>query len=124
MNVSEIVEFLSALLILIGSITAVISAIGLIRFPDVYTRQHASTKSMTLSVLLTMVGAFFFFLALESHISIRLLLGIVFIFLTAPVSGHLIVRAAYRRKIKTADSTLEDELYDVLHKEEEQDRGE
>lgn len=49
MNVSEIVEFLGVLLILIGSIMAVISAIGIVRFPDVYTRSHAATKSSTLA---------------------------------------------------------------------------
>ncbi|WP_174615735.1 Na+/H+ antiporter subunit G [Virgibacillus ihumii] len=116
MNASEIGEFIAALLILIGSIIAVISAIGIIRFPDVYTRSHAATKSSTLSILLTLFGAFLFFWWGQSIFSVRILLGILFVFLTAPVAGHLISRAAYRRKVKMADTTVEDELYDVLHK--------
>ncbi len=118
LNVIDISEFIAALLILIGSIMAVISAIGIIRFPDVYTRSHAATKSSTLSILLTLLGAFLFFWWGQSFFSVRILLGILFVFLTAPVSGHLISRAAYRRKVKMADTTVEDELYDVLQKNE------
>lgn len=102
---------------LIGSIISVISAIGIIRFPDVYTRSHAATKSSTLAVLLTLVGAFLYFFITESLVSVRLILGIVFVFLTSPVAGHLIIRAAYRSNVKLADSTVEDELKDALHQE-------
>jgi len=56
-------------------------------------------------------------------VSVRLLLGIVFVFLTAPVAGHVIVRAAYRSNVKLAAISTEDELYDVLHKDKiEEDR--
>lgn len=125
MNVSGIAEFLAALLILIGSIMAVISAIGIIRFPDVYTRSHAATKSSTLAVLLTLLGAFIFFWGNQSFVSVRILLGILFVFLTAPVSGHLISRAAYRARVKTSDLTVEDELGDALRTyEEDEDESE
>lgn len=117
MNVEEIGKFLGAFLILTGGIASVISVFGLIRLPDVYTRSHAATKSSTLAVLLSLSGAFLYFLANENFISVRLLLGIVFVFLTAPVAGHLIVRAAYRSKVKLAEISTEDELYDILHKE-------
>lgn len=120
MNVSGIAEFIAALLILVGSMMAVVSAIGIIRFPDVYTRSHAATKSSTLAVLLTLSGAFLLFWINQSFISVRLLLGIAFVFLTAPVSGHMISRAAYRRKVKMSDTTVEDELYDVLHGEDKE----
>src|SRR5699024_11665743 len=87
-------EFWGALLILIGSIISVISAYGIIRFPDVYSRAHAATKSSTLAVLLTLVGAFLYFLLTDGTVSIRLLLGIVFVFITSPTSCHIIIRAA------------------------------
>lgn len=120
MNVSTIGEFLGALLILTGGIMSVISVFGLIRLPDVYTRSHAATKSSTLAVLLTLSGAFLYFWATAHFISIRLLLGIVFVFLTAPVAGHILVRAAYRSKVKLADISGTDDLYEVLHKKEEE----
>lgn len=115
MNGIETYEFIGALLILIGSIVSVISAIGIIRFPDVYTRAHATTKTTTVAVLITLSGAFLYFWFSESFISIRLILGIVFVFLTAPVSGHLILRASYRANVKMADTTIVDELKDALY---------
>ncbi|RDW17374.1 Na+/H+ antiporter subunit G [Oceanobacillus chungangensis] len=118
MNASTIAEFIAALLILIGAAMALISAIGIIRFPDIYTRSHAATKSSTLAVLLTLLGAFLYFVTTTGFISVRLLLGIIFVFITSPVAGHLITRAAYRAKVKLADSTIEDELADVLNEKE------
>ncbi|CAM3221058.1 Na+/H+ antiporter subunit G [Filibacter tadaridae] len=120
MNESMIGEFIGAFLILMGAISSVISVFGLIRLPDVYTRSHAATKSSTLAVLLTLLGAFIYFWFSEHFISVRLLLGIVFVFLTAPVAGHLIVRAAYRSKVRLADISSVDELYDVIHKVDEE----
>ncbi|MDN7242081.1 Na+/H+ antiporter subunit G [Planococcus sp. N028] len=114
MNISVIVEYTGVFLILIGGIMAVISAIGLLRLPDVYTRSHAATKSSTLAVLLSLTGTFLYFWATENFISVRLVLGIIFVFLTAPVSGHLITRAAYRSHVKLSESSTEDALKDVL----------
>ena len=65
MNASEIGEFIGALLILTGAVASMLSVFGLIRLPDVYTRSHAATKSSTLAVLLTLSGAFVFFLILR-----------------------------------------------------------
>lgn len=116
LSVSGIFEFLAALLILIGGIISVISACGMIRFPDVYSRSHAATKSSTLAVLLTLLGAFLYLWVTESLVSVRLLLGILFVFLTAPVAGHLITRAAYRSNVKLSESTIVDELEEALQK--------
>lgn len=115
MNGSEIYEWIGALIILFGSIISVISAIGIIRFRDIYSRAHAATKTTTVAVLITLVGVFIYVWLGESHMSVRLLLGIVFVFLTAPVSGHLVLRAAYRSGVKMAEETAEDELYPALY---------
>ncbi|MDI2585932.1 MULTISPECIES: Na+/H+ antiporter subunit G [unclassified Psychrobacillus] len=117
MNAHQTIELGAALLILLGSIMSVISALGIIRLPDVYTRSHAATKSSTLAVLLSLTGAFIYFWVHEGFISVRLLLGIVFVFLTAPVAGHLITRAAYRARVKLTDASSDDELKDVLFPE-------
>ncbi|MGI2328059.1 Na+/H+ antiporter subunit G [Planococcus sp. YIM B11945] len=115
MNISAVIESIGVFLILIGGIMAVISAIGILRLPDVYTRSHAATKSSTLAVLLSLSGTFIYFWAAENFISVRVLLGIIFVFLTAPVAGHLITRAAYRSHVKLSDSSTEDALKEVLH---------
>src|SRR5699024_3946800 len=120
---SDLTEIIGVLLIFVGSIISVISAIGMIRFPDVYSRAHAATKTTTLAVLLVLFGAFLYFWLSELFISVRLLLGILFVFLTAPVSGHLILRASYRSNVKMAETTIEDELKDYLNEEHSQDES-
>ncbi|OMP68238.1 Na+/H+ antiporter subunit G [Domibacillus epiphyticus] len=107
MTEKEIVELIAAFMVLLGSITAIISAIGIVSLPDVYTRSHAGTKSSTLAVLLTLTGVFIYFWSSGHYISIRLVLGIVFLFLTAPVAGHLICRAAYNSEVKMTNKTGE-----------------
>lgn len=116
LSINTIGEYFGVFLILIGSIMAVISAIGILRLPDVYTRSHAATKSSTLAVLLSLSGTFIYFWASENFISVRLLLGITFVFLTAPVSGHLITRAAYRSNVKLANASTEDALEKLFKK--------
>lgn len=117
MNGNEIFELIGAIIILIGSIISVISAIGIIRFHDIYSRAHAATKTTTLAVLITLIGVFIYFWLGEGYISVRLMLGIIFVFITAPVSGHLVLRASYRVKIKMAKETADDELKEVLFPE-------
>lgn len=107
---NEIVFILIAILILIGALLSVVSAIGLIRLPDVYTRNHAASKSATLGVMTILFGAFLFFWIEDGHINAKLLLGIVFVFMTSPVAGHLISRAAYYSKVPMSDQSVQDDL--------------
>lgn len=101
------IDLIAVLLILCGTIFSFLSAIGLIRLPDIYTRAHALSKGSTMGVLFTLVGTFLFFI-IEGHFSIRLFLGIFFVFLTAPVAAHVIVRAAYRSKVELAKVSVQD----------------
>ncbi len=118
LNVNQMIEWAAVILILIGSIVSVISAFGMIRLPDVYTRSHAATKSSTLSVLTCLLGAFIYFWVHDGFVSVRLILGILFVFVTAPVAGHLICRAAYRSRVPLAKGSGEDELKSKLFPEE------
>ena len=124
LNVKEIFEWIAILLILFGSIVSVISALGLIRLPDVYTRSHAASKSSTLAVLVSLLGAFIYFWEDDGFVSIRLILGIIFVFITAPVAGHLICRAAYRARVPLTEGSGDDELKLVLFKDESSENQE
>lgn len=116
MNADTAGEYVAAILMVTGGVMSVVSAIGLIRLPDVYTRSHAATKSSTLAVLLTLLGAFLYFWAVERFIGVRLLLGIIFVFLTAPVAGHVIIRAAHRSGVKLSGISKGDELAEAREK--------
>ena len=114
LNVSLPIEAIAVILIFIGTVFAFLSAIGLIRLPDVYTRSHAASKSATLGVLCVLFGTLLYFWITEGIFSVRLLLGIFFVFLTAPVAAHVICRAAYRSNVELAKESVQDDLKKVM----------
>ena len=104
-------DVLSAALLLSGVGLAITAALGLVRFPDVFSRMHAATKPATLGILLITVGAA---LRMEDGgNATKLLLVAAFQFLTAPVAAHMIGRAAYRAGTGALDELVVDELKDV-----------
>ena len=85
----------SDLFLLLGSFFILAAAIGVFRFPDFYTRLHASTKLVTLGGIGVFVAAALTFgtpLAVS-----RLVLITAFFFLTAPLSAYMIARSGYLR---------------------------
>lgn len=111
-----IASILVILTISAGLLFTVVTVIGVLRLPDVYTRAHAASKSATLGVLSILVGVFIYIWAFEDHFSIKLILGIVFLFITSPIGGHLMARAAYISGVKPTDLTIGDDLAEVVAK--------
>lgn len=113
---SSVSDPIVGILALLGALFSVISAFGIIRLPDVYLRSHAATKSATLGIMCVLLAAFlFFFVADEGNASARILLGIVFVFITAPIGGHLMGRAAYRSGVPLWERSVQDDLKQVIH---------
>lgn len=108
------IELIIIVLVLAGILFSLLSSLGFLRLPDVYTRIHAGAKGTTMGTLLILVGAFIYFWYFHSTVSIRLILGIVFVFLTSPVAGQLVIRAAYRSGVPLADISVKDDLRDEL----------
>ncbi|PRO65068.1 monovalent cation/H(+) antiporter subunit G [Alkalicoccus urumqiensis] len=107
---SLVIEILISIFLLIGGLLSLVGGVGILRFPDVYGRLHAATKSATLGVIGILTGVFLFFLILE-HIFIgKILLGIIFVFLTAPVGAFMISRTAYIQGTKMWERTKQDDL--------------
>lgn len=75
-----------------------VATIGLMRLPDVYTRLHATTKGDSLGGALVLLGmAVYGGLELDT---LKLLLIIVFVWLTTPTASHLVGKAAYRTGVR------------------------
>lgn len=91
-------HLLAEVLILFGCVFILSAAMGMLRFPDFYTRLHASTKVVTLGGIGVFGGAALAFSAVQA--TGRVLLIAVFFFLTAPVSGYMIARSGYLRGLK------------------------
>jgi multicomponent Na+:H+ antiporter subunit G len=101
-------EALTAALVLAGAALSLVAAIGLIRMPDLPMRMHAATKAGTLGAGL-LLGAVAVAYS-DAGVTIRALATIGFLFLTAPVSAHVIGRAAYRNGLQLWEHTCLDEL--------------
>ncbi len=101
-------NIVAEVLILIGCVFLLAAAIGMLRFPDVYIRLHASTKLVTLGGLGIFGGAALAFA--PAGLTPRVMVIALFFFLTAPLSGYMIGRSAYLRGlVPYRESTSVDE---------------
>jgi multicomponent Na+:H+ antiporter subunit G len=90
-------DVITGICFFIGSLSIIIGACGLIKFPDVFSRIHAAGMIDT-------GGTAFFLLGMVVQtgwtlITVKLLLIGVFIFFTSPVSSHVTVNLARQKKI-------------------------
>ena len=88
----DIMDVVSAILLLVGSVFALIGSIGIVRMPDVFTRLHAAGITDTLGAAGVLLG-----LALQAGFSlllVKLLLMLAFLLLLNPTACHALARAA------------------------------
>jgi multicomponent Na+:H+ antiporter subunit G len=99
---------LAALLLLAGASFVLLAALGLWRFDDLFSRIHAATKATTLGVLLVVAAAA---LRVETSADLmKLLLAAILQLVSAPVSGHMLARAAYWAGTPLGPQTAVDHL--------------
>lgn len=92
-DVSYWIEQIGAGLALAGGLLAVIGSIGVLRFPDLYTRLHAASITDTGAATLLLFG-----LALMAGVSqeaLKLIIAWAFIMLTSPTATHALANAAW-----------------------------
>lgn len=95
--IASLLDLLTGALVLVGAAFALIGSIGLVSLPDIFTRLHGPTKATTLGVGGILLGSILFFSTREG-LSLHELLVSLFLFITAPVSAHLLARAALHRR--------------------------
>lgn len=101
-------EIISIVFIMVGSAFILISALGLLRMPDLYMRMSATTKAATLGVGFVLFGTAIHFL--DVGIISRAVIIFSFLLITAPVAAHMIGRAAYFNGVPLWKGTKDDEL--------------
>lgn len=85
-------ELVAGILMVLGGVFGLVGGIGLLRFPDFFTRLHAAGISDTLCALLVVLGLVL--LAGISLLTLKLLLILLFLLFTAPTATHALARAA------------------------------
>jgi len=94
------IELLTALFLLIGAGFALIGSFGLARLPDFYTRLHGPTKATTLGIGGMLIASSLYFTGSEG-VSLHEVLVALFLFITAPVSAHLLAKAALHLRVRS-----------------------
>lgn len=93
------IELLVSAFLIVGSAFALVGAIGLYRLPDFFTRLHGPTKATTLGVGGIVIGSMIFFSNQGNGLSVHEVLITLFLFLTAPVSAHVLAKAAMQQRL-------------------------
>ena len=99
-----IINFISAALISLGLIFFIGGAVGIIRFPDFYTRMHAAGKGDTMSMFMIFLGLVIFQLKdptlANFLIALKIMFTAIFIMMTSPTSTHALIKAGFEEGLK------------------------
>lgn len=99
-----ILELIGLLALWFGVAFSVIGVIGLLRFPDVYTRIHAAAKVATLGLF----GVLLAVALLLPGAALKMVVLFIFLLLTMPVASHSIASAAHNRRMKVEGAVRDD----------------
>lgn len=100
------ITLIGAIITLAGSIFIFLGALGILRMPDVYNRMQTGTKATTLGSMLSLLGLG---IATPGWLS-KIILLIIFIIITNPLSTHALARAAHHSGVKLTEKTVRDNL--------------
>jgi len=112
---SEILDIIVYIFLAVGVFFNLLGGIGLLRFPDVYTRLHAGTKCTTfgsificVSVILLGLKYWYFGSTDGSVLAIHTAGALIAILITNPTGAHAIARAAHRSGVKPYKAVVDD----------------
>jgi multicomponent K+:H+ antiporter subunit G len=88
------IEYLISFLILVGASFTLLGSVGLARLPDFFMRVHGPTKTTTLGVGAMVMASAIYFSVTGDGVSLHEVVATVFLFITAPVSAHMLTKAA------------------------------
>jgi multicomponent Na+:H+ antiporter subunit G len=102
----QINTLIGSILTLTGSIFLFLGALGVYRMPDLYNRMQAGTKATTLGTMLTLMGIG----VCHTEWIGQILILIIFIAITNPISSHALARAAHFKGIPLTEKSVIDKL--------------
>jgi multicomponent Na+:H+ antiporter subunit G len=94
----DIRTIITGILLGLGCFFIIVTSIGIVRFPDFYSRLHPAGKSDTIGQSLILIGLIIY--EGFSMVSIKLFLIIIFIYIASPTATHAVAQAAYLKGVK------------------------
>jgi len=101
-------EWLVSLLLVVGSLLALIGSLGLLRLKDIYARIHAPTLGATLGCACLVAATILYFSLAEGRLAARAILISLFIVITAPLSAMLLIKVGIYRARRAGQVREED----------------
>jgi multicomponent K+:H+ antiporter subunit G len=95
-----VLDIIISIFLVLGAGFALVGSIGLLRLPDFYTRLHGPTKATTLGLGGLLIASMIYFSS-RGDVSLHELLVTLFLFMTAPVSAHLLAKAALHLRVRS-----------------------
>ena len=87
------IEIILTLLLLVASFFTVVGSVGLVKLSDFFKRLHAPTKATTMGVGCVLLASMIYHPLMNGEIRPRELLISLFLFITAPISAHMMAKA-------------------------------
>ena len=94
----SVVDVFGWIFLVAGSVFVLAGGIGLLRFPDFYSRIHAAGITDTMGAWLILIGLMFS--AGLTLVTVKLVVLLIFLVLTSPLSSHALAKAAFMRGLK------------------------
>lgn len=101
----SMIEWLVALLAVAGSLFVLMGSVALVKLPDFYTRLHGPTKATTLGLGALVLSSMAYFNFVKGELSLQQLLIALFLFITAPITAHMLIKAALHLKLGATKQT-------------------
>jgi len=99
------VEWIVSVLLLIGGAFVLVGSIGLVKMPDFFMRLHGPTKATTLGMACLLTASMVFFSHTQAGLSMKEILISLFLLLTAPISGYMMIKSAIHHKVNSIKRT-------------------
>jgi multicomponent Na+:H+ antiporter subunit G len=93
-SMTSVFSGISIVFLMLGLLFAFAMTVGMLRFPDAYTRLHAGTKGLTIGAGLLILGSAL--RAPDSAMALRMIIVALFLMVTNPISCQAVARASYR----------------------------
>ncbi|MBR9772258.1 MAG: Na+/H+ antiporter subunit G, partial [Gammaproteobacteria bacterium] len=100
-----ILEGLISVLLIAGGLFAFIGSLGMAHLRDFYMRLHGPTKATTLGMGCILSGSMVYFSATQEGTHLQEMLITLFLFITAPVSAHMLAKTGLHQRLKYLDKT-------------------
>lgn len=105
MDTTDLLNYLVAGWLIMGGFFVLVGSLGLAKLPDFFTRLHAPTKATTLGIGSVLVASMLMTSVRDGGFSVYELVISLFLFITAPVSAHMMAKAALHKRIAMLERT-------------------